>query len=171
MSCLKTYPVMELSIRFLNLHAVLVQPMKEISIALLISAFLAGCHRVADVETFRKEIIQTERSFEKMTQEKSIAEAFYAFADSAAVINRGNDSLIYGREAILNYYLTRNLKQATVQWMPDFVAVSDDGTLGYTFGNYTWKVVKAPGDTLISRGVFHTVWKRQADGSWKYVWD
>jgi ketosteroid isomerase-like protein len=138
---------------------------------LAIIACLSTLHCPGFREKRKKEIFQTEKEFEKMASDQSIAAAFYAFADENAVINRGNDSLIHGREGIRNYYANAKLQNAIVHWTPDFVDVSKDGILGYTFGKYEWKVIKGEGDTLVSRGVFHTVWKKQKDGSWKYVWD
>jgi ketosteroid isomerase-like protein len=132
---------------------------------------LISCGRPLSKDEIKKEIYQTEKAFEKMTSEKSIAEAFYFFADENAVINRGNDSLIFGKEHIRHYYETRKIQNATVNWTPDFVEVSEDGTLGYTYGKYIWKLVKSEGDTVKLTGIFHTVWKKQKDGIWKYVWD
>ncbi|MBK7030961.1 MAG: hypothetical protein IPH45_17925 [Bacteroidales bacterium] len=43
--------------------------------------------------------------------------------------------------------------------------------MAYTYGKYTWKINNGNGDTTVYKGVFHTVWKKQGDGSWKYVWD
>jgi ketosteroid isomerase-like protein len=88
-----------------------------------------------------------------------------------AVIKRENDTLIKGKENIRAYYETRELKNATVKWTPDFIEVSESGDLGYTYGQYLWTIISAEGDTSEFKGVFHTVWKRQDDGSWKYVWD
>jgi len=140
-------------------------------VLILLLMLTVSCHSSMNREEAKNEIFLTEKAFEKMTAEQSIAEAFYTFADENAVIKRGNDSLIHGRDGIRNYYATRNLQNASVRWTPDFVAVSNDGTMGYTYGKFIWKVVREKGDTLVSRGVFHTVWKRQKDGSWKYVWD
>lgn len=36
---------------------------------------------------------------------------------------------------------------------------------------YTYSVTDSTGETKSSSGIFHTVWKRQADGTWKFVWD
>jgi ketosteroid isomerase-like protein len=131
----------------------------------------ASCTHYPDKEKVAQEIYQTEMAFEKMTSEKGVAEAFYFFADEKAVIKRGNDSLIYGKENIKNFYANRNNDHAVVNWTPDFVEVSDCGTLGYTYGKYEWKIKNENGDTAIYRGIFHTVWKKQKDKSWKYVWD
>jgi ketosteroid isomerase-like protein len=130
-----------------------------------------SCYRPLDKKEIVREIFQTEKAFEKMASEKSVAEAFYYFADEKAVIKRENDTLIIGKENIKNYYNKRSNKNAIVNWTPDFTAVSDDGTLGYTYGKYSWRIKKENGDTAEYKGIFHTVWKKQNDNTWKYVWD
>jgi len=117
------------------------------------------------------EILQAEKAFELMTSEKGIAEAFYYFADENAVILRENDTLISGKENIKAYYEKKNPGNASVSWTPDFVDISDCGNLGYTYGKYLWRIHNEQGKTTEFKGVFHTVWKRQSDGTWKYVWD
>lgn len=118
-----------------------------------------------------KEIAQAEKSFEKMAVEKGIAEAFWYYADSNAVIRRRNDSLIKGKEGIKNFYSADYFKTASVKWSPDFIDIAEKGDLGYTFGKYTWESKDSSGKVNEAKGIFHTVWKKQKDGSWKYVWD
>jgi ketosteroid isomerase-like protein len=130
-----------------------------------------SCYHFIDKEDIRKEIFQTEKAFEKMASEKGIAQAFYFFADEKAVIKRENDTLIMGKENIKIYYDKRSNINATVNWTPDFIYVSDCGTLGYTYGKYVWKIKKLNGDIVEYKGVFHTVWKKQNDNNWRYVWD
>lgn len=116
----------------------------------------------------RENIISTEHEFAIMAEEAGVAEAFYHFAADSAVILRGGH-IIRGREAIRDYYL-KNLKPGTrLLWTPDFTDVSGD--LGYTYGKYTHHVPDSAGNITESHGYFHTVWKRQPDGSWRYVWD
>jgi ketosteroid isomerase-like protein len=128
------------------------------------------CKPSVTKEEITREIFETEKAFERMAEEKSIAEAFYYYADENAVIIREHDTLITGKENIKAYYEARELKNATVKWTPDFVEVSESGDLGYTYGQYLWTIL-SPEDTSEFKGVFHTVWKKQEDGSWKYVWD
>ena len=122
-------------------------------------------------EKARQEIAEAEKNFEKMAAEKGIAEAFYFFADSNAVIKRQHDTLIKGKQAIRNYYSMNAFKTASVHWSPDFIEVAAKGDLGYTFGKYTWQSHDSGGKINEASGVFHTVWKKQKDGTWKYVWD
>jgi hypothetical protein len=47
-----------------------------------------SCQPSADREGLKKEILHTEKAFEKMAAEKGAAEAFAFFADPEGVINR-----------------------------------------------------------------------------------
>lgn len=132
---------------------------------------LFGCNKDIEKESVKKEILAMERSFESMTREKGIAEAFYFFADDNAIIKRQNDTLITGKNQIGEYYRKGNYENVSLTWTPDFIDVSDDGTLGYTYGKYRWVEKDNEGDSIVSTGIFHTIWKRQPNGIWKYVWD
>jgi ketosteroid isomerase-like protein len=133
---------------------------------LAIGILISSCKDDSDAKEQSKA-----KDFEKMAADKGIAEAFWFFADSNAVIKRANDSLIHGKENIKNFYAADFYKSATVTWSPDFIEVAEDGDLGYTYGKYIWQSKDSTGATKEFRGIFHTVWKKQKDGSWKYVWD
>jgi ketosteroid isomerase-like protein len=121
-----------------------------------------------DVEQWKHEIVQTERDFAKMVQEEGIEKAFITFADENAVLQRNND-LVIGKERIAAHYQGQNSKG--LSWKPDFVEVSNSGDLGYTYGRYRFTSVDSSGHTQEQTGVFHTVWKRQDDRTWRFVWD
>ena len=140
---------------------------------LCLSIILFSCseNKVINTDDAKKEIADAEKAFEAMAKEKGIAEAFVFYADSNAVIKRRNDSLIRGKEGIRNFYSDAFYKTASVTWAPDFIETSPDGGLGYTYGKYLWQSKDSTGKINEFRGVFHTVWKKQKDGSWRYVWD
>lgn len=137
--------------------------------ALLILLF-SGCNCQKEKDKNRSEVIQTEKAFEKLASEKGIAYAFSFYADKDAVINR-NDSLIKGKKAISDFYNSRKQQNVTLKWSPDFTELSESNDLAYTFGKYTYTITDSTGNIKVYKGIFHTVWKRQTDGSWKYVWD
>jgi ketosteroid isomerase-like protein len=122
-------------------------------------------------EALKQQILQAEMDFAKMAAEKGVAEAFYFYADSMAVIKRENDTLIKGRENIRAYYQQPSYANAVATWAPDFIDVSSEGNMAYTYGKYTWRSKDTANQNASFSGIFHTVWKRQADGTWKYVWD
>ena len=118
------------------------------------------------------EINAAEKAFAKMAAEKGVQQAFVFYAAEDAVIKRGNDSLVRGKEGIGNFYAQDIFKRALVVWAPNYTDAAESGDMGYTFGNYTWQLKDESGKLIEERkGVFHTVWKKQKDGTWKYVWD
>src|SRR5688572_5376690 len=152
--------------------------MNKASVVLLLLSILLSCsspkssnERNLNNENAKQEIEKAETDFAKMAADKGIAEAFYFFAALNATIKRQNDTLIHGKEAIRNFYSTPFYQKATVKWSPDFVDASPDGEMGYTYGKYVWSSTDSAGKPITFNGVFHTVWKKQPDGSWKYVWD
>jgi len=63
------------------------------------------------------------------------------------------------------------MQNIKLDWTPDFVDVSESEDMAYSYGGYSFSALSSKGDTINSSGIFHTVWKKQLDGSWKYVWD
>jgi ketosteroid isomerase-like protein len=147
--------------------------MKKIILLFALLLFI-GCDKKTETpnpEALKAEVFKAEDDFKNMAQAKGIQEAFYTFADSNAVIKRDNDSLIQGKEAIKVFFNDPKFKKASVTWKPDYVDVSSDGTLAYTYGKYVWTTTDSVGNKKDFKGRFHTVWKKQKDGSWKFVWD
>lgn len=140
-------------------------------VIIILITFLVSCASQLDKNKFKQEVFDTEKSFEKMCSDKGIQDAFYFFADDSAVIKRQNDTLIIGKDNIKTYYSKDFYKKASVTWHPDFIDISNDGTLAYTYGKYIWTVNDSIGNVSEFKGVFHTVWKKQKDNNWKYVWD
>ena len=144
--------------------------MNKIPFFLICLLMFVSCKHTVNIEAAKDEILQTEKAFEKMVSEKGLAEAFYYFADQNAVIRRGNDSLITGKENIKLYYDKNANPNAKLSWTPDFIGVSDCRTLGYTYGKYLYTIRDSTGKNIELKGVFHTVWKKQ-NNEWRYVWD
>ena len=136
--------------------------------------FMTACNPVskpeATPEKYKLEIADAERAFAAMAKREGLQAAFSAFAAEDAVIER-NGRLIRGREAIAAFYADARYRRAGLAWSPERVEVSASGDLGYTWGSYTFTATDSLGTAQRSEGIFHTVWKRQPDGSWKFVWD
>ncbi len=128
--------------------------------------------RIPLKEQWENEIRDAENAFSNLAQEKGIADAFLTYADDNAVLMR-NNKLIIGKEAIQSDFANKEeiLKSLNLKWAPDFVDVSSSGDMGYTYGEYEMTKTDSLGNSQIETGIFHTVWKRQEDGSWKFVFD
>lgn len=130
---------------------------------------LAGC-RTTDNKDARNDILAAEKAFNQMAAEQGVKEAFLAFAADSAVLNRGGN-IIKGKAEIRSYFDTQTIRDVRLEWTPEFVDVAESGDLGYTYGPFNFFGISAEGDTIRSNGIFHTVWKKQEDGNWKYVYD
>ncbi len=141
---------------------------------LLITCFIIlGCNeneKTVDPEKWKSEIISVEKSFNDMAQEKGLAQAFEYYAAENGVIKRGK-KIIQGSSTIGEWYKKDTQPNESLSWTPTFVDVSNSGDMAYTYGDYVFKYQDSLGNKKESRGIFHTVWKRQQDGSWKFVYD
>jgi len=144
--------------------------MKLILIYISIFLLTACNNNSRKLDTWRMEIMTTENEFAKMANERGVAEAFTTFAADDAVITR-NNRIIEGKRAIANYYNDQIDQEVKLEWTPHFIDVAASGDLGYTYGNYTFTATDSSGQIIKQDGVFHTVWKKQSDGTWRYVWD
>jgi len=144
---------------------------KQFYLLVFLSIIFLSCNNLTDNKAIKEEVFKTEKAFEKMTSDSSISIAFYTFAAQNAVILRENDSIIRGIDAIRNYYQNHHNSNAIVTWTPDQIEISDDGTMASSYGKYCWKLKQSDGSVKEFKGIFHTIWKKQKDGSWKYIWD
>ena len=124
----------------------------------------------AEREKAKQEILQAEKDFAELCRKEGIRKAFTSFTDDNAIL-MSNDSLIRGKEEIMRHYLNPIFDDASLVWSPDFVDAGSSGDLGYTYGKYIFSIPDSVGNIKEQRGIFHTVWKKQTDGKWKFVWD
>lgn len=122
------------------------------------------------IALWKQEIMETEKKFSELANSEGIEKAFIAYADDNAVLLRG-DKLIEGKQAIQSHFKQLHGKNIQLSWSPNFVEVAKSGDLAYTYGNYSYTVIDSTGIKTESEGIFHTVWKRQSNGQWKFVWD
>ena len=72
---------------------------------------------------------------------------------------------VIGKKALEAYFAGKE-DFKTLSWKPFTADASRSGDMGYTIGNWT---LAAPDTTY--HGNYYTIWKRQADGSWKWIYD
>ncbi len=124
------------------------------------------------MEKWKDEILEAERSFAEMAEKEGISKAFLSYAAKDAVIMRGN-TLLIGKDKMKEHFENQPAigEDEKLSWEPDFVDVSASGDLAYTYGQFLYSYTDSTGASVEHKGIFHTVWKRQANGSWRFVWD
>lgn len=144
-----------------------INPYKAMIFVLLLSCQVPEKQDKSDLKS---EISQVEADFENYATQYGIRNAFVHFADDDAVILRAG-KLFKGKQEIEGFYSQHLPPGAKLKWKPDFIDISASGDLAYTWGKYEFSAPDSTGKEVLSQGYFHTVWKRQKDRQWKFVWD
>ena len=123
-----------------------------------------------NIKKWQAEIMQVEQDFNTLAQEIGLPDAFYEYAAHDGVI-RKSGKLFRGKYAIKQRIKKGIRPNETLTWKPTFVEVSLSGDLAYTYGDAIFTTIDSLGNSKESTSVYHTVWKRQEDGEWRFVWD
>lgn len=123
-----------------------------------------------NVEAWKEEIVAVEKAFNDMAQQEGLVKAFEFYAAADGAIRRGK-KVITGKGNIGEWYRNDVKPNETLTWEPTFIDVSKSGDMAYTYGDYTFTYPDKSGEMKQNTGIFHTVWKRQTNGDWKFVWD
>lgn len=137
-------------------------------LALLLGTAVASA--AVDKEQPKKELAAMEDQFSAMAQEKGVLAAFEHFAaPDVAFID--TDPRQFRGPAAVKQRMGGFPPGAKLAWSAYFTDVSDDGTLGYNYGRYEISGRAPDGTERRSGGWFLSIWKKQPDGSWRYVMD
>lgn len=142
------------------------------AVALLLLSFgaiqsTAQKKRPTPADAIRTADEQWERVFSAKDIERSVA-----FCDDKGSVLAPNFPIANGREAIKQlfsgYFALPNLK---IGWRATRVEAARSGDIGYSSGAYQMSFNDPSGKQVNDRGKYVTVWKKQADGSWKVLLD
>ncbi|NBW10934.1 MAG: DUF4440 domain-containing protein [Caulobacteraceae bacterium] len=105
-------------------------------------------------------VVAAERAFAAETARVGINRGFTHWSvDNAVVFDEGRASTV--RQTYPDR--ERPADEPNLNWWPNFAGIARSGDLGFTTGG-----VEVGGRRT---GHYFTVWKRQADGAWKWVYD
>ena len=138
--------------------------MKKILPLLLI--LFACTHPNNNIEIQKQMLLKTDQDFSQMSVEKGTKEAFKFYAAEDVIMMREGTDPLFGKNELIAHLNKTPDGLGTLCWIPVKADVSGD--LGYTFGK--WQTV-IKGSDSVENGTYLTVWKRQQDGTWKYVLD
>jgi ketosteroid isomerase-like protein len=110
-------------------------------------------------------LINAERSFSKLSEEKGVKEAFLFYLADDSIVFRPKP--VPGRNV---YEATPEDSPALLTWEPAYAEVAPDGDLGYTTGPYQFKDKSKPADP-VRYGHYVSLWQKQPNGLWKVVLD
>jgi len=151
----------------------------RITVVIAALALAATTARSADTSKYCAELAATERNFCAQVATMGIDEAFLA--------NLSDECFIPYRLTLTRAEYVAQVKKArekagaafkagpdpttSLTWAPSKVEVSQDGTLGYTWGRYDFTTHGKDGKDSTDTGVYLTIWRRDASGAWKVAYD
>ncbi len=127
-----------------------------------------GAVTIVQGQSAIQEMVQTEQAFSKMAEEKNTRDAFMTFiADDGLLFRPG---AVNGKKWMIEHPVPSSDKKPLLAWQPSFAGMAASGDMGFTTGPWEFK-----GDIKDEKpagyGHFVTVWKKQADGNWRFEVD
>ncbi len=123
----------------------------------------ASCARTSEMPPAVRSLVDAERAFATMSVTVGMRDAFLAnFADDGIVFRPGP---VNAKEV----YRARPASAVVLSWEPVHAEVSSSGNFGFTTG--PWEFRPDRDSEPVAFGHFVSVWKREADGSWKVAAD
>lgn len=114
-------------------------------------------------------LFDLEAKFAKATAEGGGKAFSQWFAEDGVTLSNG-EAPVHGREAIAKQ-ATWLAKDYQLTWTPTDAILSPAGDMGYTWGHYEGHSRDAQGNAVVTAGRYLTIWRKQADGSWKVALD
>lgn len=140
-------------------------------VAVYAAAPAAGGGPGVDLAAERAAVAAVDREFAAATAKGGATAWTSYFAEDGMMLTDGGGA-IRGREAIqkaMGPFLDN--PDNSLRWEPLLQEVSNDATLGYTVGRSFIQRKRANGEEDSYKGKYLTVWRKQADGSWKIAVD
>lgn len=137
-------------------------------VRIMVLGLILGIASVVQGQSALQEMVKTEQAFSKMAEEQNTRDAFMTFiADDGLLFRPG---AVNGKKWMIEHPVPPSDKKPLLAWQPSFAGIAASGDMGFTTGPW-----EAKGDINDEKpsgyGHFVTVWKKQADGSWKFVVD
>ena len=144
----------------------------EALLAFSIGLLLAGCAKKVDIEAEQAAILKIDKEWASAASEGRDIERIVSFwADDATVFPPGFPAVV-GKDAI-RQYISESFKIPgfSVGWESTEVTISPNGDFAYAVGKNHFSFNDSDGNPITSYGKVVTVWRKEADGSWKCVID
>lgn len=113
-------------------------------------------------------MVATERAFSSMSREKGTQTSFLAFIAEDGILFR--PKAVKGKQWMLDHPTPPSDKRPLLSWEPVQAEIASAGDMGYTFGPWQFRS-NINDEKAVAWGHFITIWKKQADGTWKFAVD
>lgn len=132
---------------------------------------VASCHAGPDLDAARHSLMEADRAFARSVADRRL-EAWVEAFDTTGIQMRPNLPFTPGHDEIRRL-MTPAFADTSwhLSWEPHLAFVSASADLGYTLGTYGSVRRDSTGQERSGTGKYVTIWRKQADGGWKVVFD
>ncbi len=114
-------------------------------------------------------LLQADRDFNKATTEKGL-EGWMQYMADDVILLRGKP--VFGKDAVRSTLKSDwDEPGYSLTWEPKRAELFKSGKMGNTSGRWTYRGKNDKGENITLHGDYLTVWQKQADGSWKVIYD
>lgn len=113
-------------------------------------------------------MVDTELAFAKNAADEGVRPAFMGFIADDGILFR--PTAVKGKQWMTEHPLPPSTRHPLLSWYPSLADMSLAGDMGFTTGPWEFKA-DAKDANAVAWGNFLTVWKRQADKSFKFAID
>jgi len=122
----------------------------------------------ATTESPLRSMVATERAFAQASADKGMRDSFLMFIADDGILFR--PTAVLGKKWLSEHPGPVTENRPLLAWQPIFADISAAGDMGYTYG--PWEFKQSRHDQQAVRfGHFATIWKKQADGNWRFAID
>jgi ketosteroid isomerase-like protein len=147
---------------------------------LLPAILIAACNQPAsnttaqkstNTDSLRTELMNTDKAWNNASLQKGYFHSRSDFVADDGIELSENEMPLVGKQAVTDYATSHSDSALKVQWVPLRAEIAASGDLGYTYGSYSNQFKTTSGKDTLVYGAYVTVWKKQPDGSWKFLAD
>lgn len=140
--------------------------MKRYFVAVFILSAACSQKKEADLSKLaQQEIMSADTAMSNLATQIGFFQALLNYAEDSMIIPRpGKLPMMTKAEATAAWADRPPIKELT--WKPILVKAAKSGDFGYSFGYSIYK-----GTDTTTHTNYCTIWRKQKDGSWKFVYD
>jgi ketosteroid isomerase-like protein len=123
-----------------------------------------------DLKAVEQAVKDADAQWSKAATARSL-DVVLSYYSGDAVVLPPNAEMLTSKGDITKAWMTLLDPANTISWTPMYVEVAQSGEMVYDVGSYTMVTKPKKGKPETDHGKYLSVWKKQADGSWKAVAD
>ena len=141
----------------------------KLSACVLLTISLGCNEKKIDVKAEGEKLMQLSREWSQSASTDNIEKTVSYWADSAIFLSAGHPTLNGKKEIREMVEQSVKIPGFKISWEPISVSISQSGDMAYMIEQNQMTVNDSLGKPVITYGKAVTIWKKDANGSWKNV--